>query len=345
MPNSEARNTTNYGVLKLTLHAKGATTGSSSQRAAGPSPTPAAPPATRSHHHLLRLHRRHHHRRLRLRLRSGLLPSAPVSSATADRGTSLTLAKPVGTLQGDVLIAVIAHQVGQFRNMTAPAGWAPVPNTDWADGNNARIHAWYKLAGSVEPASYTFPLTGGSGQDISGGMLAVDDASQAAPINASGGQSNGPGATVLVTAPSITTSVANTLLVFGGGCANNHTFTPPPGVSELWDRGTTSQNSKVSTEAATQPIGGAGPTGTRVATLSSSCKNVAINIAVAPLSTDVTFGMTRFRRRAAFLQPARRLTILGSQSSLLPSRSQSLAPQLPLPWSPAQRVPIRRAKR
>jgi hypothetical protein len=166
--------------------------------------------------------------------------------------------------------------------MTAPAGWTPVPNTDWADGNNARIHSWYKLAGSGEPSSYTFLLTGGSGQDISGGVLAVTGASGATPINASGGQSNGPGATVSVTAPSITTSLANTLLVFGGACANTYTYTPPPGMIELWDRGTTSANSKVSTEAATEAIGSAGVTGIRVATLSSSCKNVAINIAIGP---------------------------------------------------------------
>lgn len=166
--------------------------------------------------------------------------------------------------------------------MTAPTGWTPVPNTDWADGNNARIHSWYKLAGSGEPSSYTFQLTGGTGQDISGGILAISGARQAAPINASGGQSNGPGASISVTAPSITTTLANTLLVFGGACANTYTYTPPPGMTEQWDRGTTSANSKVSTEAATQAFGSTGATGTRVATLSSSCKNVAINIAVAP---------------------------------------------------------------
>jgi hypothetical protein len=177
---------------------------------------------------------------------------------------------------------VIAHQVGQFRNMTAPAGWSTIPNTDWADGNNARIHAWYKIAGAAEPPSYVFPLTGGSGQDISGGMLAISDASQTTPIDASNGQSNGPGASSSVTAPSITTSRANTLLLFGGGCANSYTFTPPLGMTEQWDRATTSQNSRVSTEAATQPLASAGATGARVATLTSSCRNVAINIAIAP---------------------------------------------------------------
>jgi hypothetical protein len=166
--------------------------------------------------------------------------------------------------------------------MSAPAGWSLVPNSDWADGNNARIHAWYRLAGPAEPSSYVFQLTGGSGQDISGGILAISGASQTTPINASNGQSNGPGASIPVTAPSVTTTLANTLLVFGGGCANSYTFTPPPGMAEQWDRGSTSSNGKVSTETATQPIASVGATGIRVATLSNSCRNVAINIAVAP---------------------------------------------------------------
>jgi hypothetical protein len=205
-----------------------------------------------------------------------------VSSATANRTTSLTIDKPAGTVAGDLLVAVAAHQVGQFRSMSAPAGWSVVPNTDWADGNNARIHAWYTIAGPAEPSSYAFQLTGGSGQDISGGILAISGARQASPINASNGQSNGPGSSSSVTAPSITTSLANSLLLFGGACANSYTFTPPPGMFEQWDRATTSANSKVSTETATQPISGVGATGIRVATLSSSCRNVAINIAVAP---------------------------------------------------------------
>jgi len=193
----------------------------------------------------------------------------------------LVLNKPAGTTQGDLLLAVVAHQVGQYRSMTAPTGWTAVPNTDWADGNNARIHAWYKFAGNSEPSTYTFTLTGGSGQDTSGGMLALSGVRQTAPIDASGGQSNGPNSSTAVTAPSITTSTANPLLVFGGACANVSTFTPPPGMTEQWDRATSSSSSRVSTEVATAGFAGPGPTGTRTATLPSGCRTVAILISVA----------------------------------------------------------------
>jgi hypothetical protein len=84
-----------------------------------------------------------------------------------------------------------------------------------------------------------------------------------------------------VTAPSITTTVPDTLLVFGGACNVPVTFTPPPGMTELWDRATAG-SFKVATETAVQSLGGAQTTGTRVATASTSCRSVAIDVAVAP---------------------------------------------------------------
>jgi hypothetical protein len=261
------RNNVDYGVLKLTLHpnsydwqflakAGGSFTDSGTTTCHEPPPPP--PPPT---------------------------PQTPtvrsVSSNVANRGTTLPLSRPAGTTSGDVLLAVIAHQVGQFRNMTPPAGWTAVPNTDWAEGNNVRIHAWYKVAGSSEPASYTFTLTGGSGQDISGGMLAISGASSTSPIHVAGGAAN-PNASRSVTAPSITTTLPDALLLYGGACNNAYTFTAPPGMTEQWDRATSSANSRVSTEVATQAFPTPGATGDRTALASNTCRSVAIQVTVVP---------------------------------------------------------------
>jgi hypothetical protein len=83
-----------------------------------------------------------------------------------------------------------------------------------------------------------------------------------------------------VTAPSVTTASANALLVFGGACAGAFSFTPPSAMTERWDAAT-SGTYKVATEAAAQSLATSGPTGTRVATASSSCRSVAINVALA----------------------------------------------------------------
>jgi MSHA biogenesis protein MshQ len=167
------------------------------------------------------------------------------------------------------------------RNLLPPSGWTLMPNSDWTDGNNVRIRSYYKLAGPLEPPSYTFAFASGAGQDMSGGILAVIGARSTGPIDASNGQFNGTTSSKNVTAPSITTTVANTLLVFGGACNVIASFTPPAGMTEHWDA-SSSGTYKVSTEAASQALGPFGPTGVRIATASTSCRSLAVSIAVAP---------------------------------------------------------------
>jgi hypothetical protein len=95
---------------------------------------------------------------------------------------------PNGTAQGDVLLAIVGNQSGQARSLDPPAGWTAVPNTDYSDGNGVRSHAWYKIAGPAEPSSFTFNLSGGSGQAIAGGIYDIAGANTSTPINASLGQ-------------------------------------------------------------------------------------------------------------------------------------------------------------
>ena len=121
---------------------------------------------------------------------------------------------------------------------------------------------------------------GGVVKDISGGVLAVSGANQTSPIDASGGENNGPYASISVTAPSITTTLPNALLVYGGACNGVYTFTPPTLMTEQWDRATGSSTSRVATEVATAPFPTPGPTGTRTATASGSCRSVAVQIAI-----------------------------------------------------------------
>jgi hypothetical protein len=176
---------------------------------------------------------------------------------------------------------VVAHQAGNKRNLTAPAGWTTVSNTDTSNGKFVRIHSWFRLAGASEPSSYTFTLTGGLGVDIAGGIADVAGASTAAPINASGSQSNG-GPQSSVPAPSVSPTVANTLLLFGGACNTGASFAPPGPMTEQWDLAS-SGGAQVSSETAAQQLGSTGATGTRTAIASTSCRSVGLSIAVAPL--------------------------------------------------------------
>jgi hypothetical protein len=261
-PNSQVRNSDAYGLLKLTLHpasydwqflpeAGRTFTDSGSETCHAPPPAPpAGAPTVRS-----------------------------VSSSIANHpSSSLTIAKPAGTTQGDVLLAFGGHQSGSATNLAAPAGWTAVPNTDYSDANNARIHAWYKIAGAIEPASYTFTLSGG-GQAIAGGMMAITGAT-ATPINASLGQVNGTNS-IFLTAPSITTTAAKTLLVYGGAVNAPVSITPPGFMHEQFDVATNGAFN-LTIGAATQVIASAGSTGVRTAYLSSAAHGPAFLIAIAP---------------------------------------------------------------
>jgi hypothetical protein len=216
-------------------------------------------------------------------------PPPPSGSGPAVRSTSsstvngpaseLLLAKPAGTVEGDLLLAIVAHQGGSAKNIPVPPGWTEIPGTNVYQGTNARIHAWYRFAGPSEPDFWMFTLTGG-GDDMAGGIMSIVRGRTPAPIDVAAGQANAT-STKPVTAPSITTTVADTLLVFAGACNNPSTFTPPAGMTEQWDRAT-SGAFKVALETAVQSLGGAQSTGTRAATASASCRSVAIDVAVAP---------------------------------------------------------------
>jgi MSHA biogenesis protein MshQ len=192
----------------------------------------------------------------------------------------LDLALTAATAAGDLLLAVIGNQSGLYRSVAPPTGWTAVPNTDYSDGNAVRSHAFYKVASSLEPASYTFTLTGGSGQAMAGGILDITGASTGAPINASLGQVTSKAATSLP-APSITTTVANTLLVYGVLTNSSISATQPPLMTEKWDIATTGPYN-VSNETAVQTFTATGATGTRAASFLTKQHGVAILIAIAP---------------------------------------------------------------
>jgi len=261
-PNSQVRNNDTFGVLKLTLRQSdfdwqflpeaghSFTDSGTDQCHTAPPPPPPGSPAVRSS-----------------------------SSGSANHpSASITLAKPAGTAQGDLLLAIVSHQSGAAVSMTPPSGWTAVPNADYSDANNTRVHAWYKFAGASEPSSYVFAMSGSS-QAIAGGILAITGASST-PINASGGQATGTN-TLFLTAPSITTTAAKTLLVYGGTINTPLFITPPAFMREQFDVGTSGQYN-VETEVATQQIATAGATGVRTAYISNSgARGAAILIAIA----------------------------------------------------------------
>jgi hypothetical protein len=121
--------------------------------------------------------------------------ATPTLRGTATTATSasasFTCAKPTGVVAGDILISL------QFTDLgvgSTPSGWTQLRN--YTADIESRL-AW-KVAGSSEPASYTFSQSTGG---IGGGaiVIALQGASTSTPVSAVG--STGSGSTV--TTPSV----------------------------------------------------------------------------------------------------------------------------------------------
>ncbi|MDH3397302.1 MAG: right-handed parallel beta-helix repeat-containing protein, partial [Acidimicrobiia bacterium] len=189
--------------------------------------------------------------------------------------TQITLTKPAGIAVDDLLIAQIMIDIDDVT-FTPPAGWTLIREDDYI-GNSVAQVLFYKVATGSEPADYTFTFD--KSEDNVGSISAFSGVDTSIPIDAHGGQMALSGNPI---APSITTTVRNTLLVGFFGVDEVVTYTPPPGMTELWDFNT---GAKPSISAADEDFAGPGPTGTRTATPSATQKNIAQLVALRPAAS------------------------------------------------------------
>ena len=81
------------------------------------------------------------------------------ASATPSSGTTITVTKPSGTVDGDVLVAlIVAESSTPGVTITPPAGWTAVGSGGVPSGTNRIGGCWSRVAGGSEPANYTFSI-------------------------------------------------------------------------------------------------------------------------------------------------------------------------------------------
>jgi RHS repeat-associated protein len=213
---------------------------------------------------------------------AGSIALRSASSAGSVPTTSLTIAAPTGTAADDVLLAVIATRTNP--TITAPVGWALVRSDN--DSTAFRQSIYVRTAGASEPGSYIWSFSGPVTSAV-GGMVGYSGLDPLSPIDAHGGQVAGG---TSVTAPSITTTVDDTILVGFFGDENDSTYTPPAGMTERFDvlAGGSSSQSSVSAADAVQAAAGA--TGTKVATSSKNATYVGQLVALRPAGSTVNLG-------------------------------------------------------
>lgn len=138
------------------------------------------------------------------------------STSHAARTHSLTMDRPAGVAEGDILLAQITFYGGQNITVQAPSGWHLVRCDNL--GSKLGQALYYKVATPSEPASYTWQFFDGSKlKEIysAGSILLYKGVDTDNPILAHNGQAS-PKNTVGPIAPSVTASIDSTLVTFFG---------------------------------------------------------------------------------------------------------------------------------
>ncbi|WP_240359455.1 cell wall anchor protein [Pyxidicoccus trucidator] len=180
------------------------------------------------------------------------------STATGKAITSLSITKPAGSVQGDVLLARITNRNNVAAVATPPAGWTLLRS----DQSASQLKSWvfYKVAGSAEPASYAFGIDLAS--NIAGSISAFSGVDTTNPIDTQSGQKNG--LTSAFNTPAITTTSANGVAVwFGsqiwaGSACPASPIVPPTGFTEAFETCLLSTSTGVIFNAAYMDLGAAG---------------------------------------------------------------------------------------
>jgi hypothetical protein len=181
-------------------------------------------------------------------------------SATA----SITINKPAGVVDGDVMIASIAQGlVSSPLTITgSPAGWTLVRQSQFG-ATNVYGMAVYSRVASSEPASYTWTFS--KALNSAGGISAYRNVDTTTPIDLeTGGQG---------TPASITTTQPGAMLVGSYMSGSNTAFTPPAGLTERVDRASGASNS-ASLEQADVVQAVAGATGSKAPTPTASVYDI-----------------------------------------------------------------------
>ncbi|GAA1276161.1 hypothetical protein GCM10009589_33160 [Arthrobacter pascens] len=196
------------------------------------------------------------------------------TSSTETATTTVSLPAPVGRAAGDVLVA--SFTADKNPTTTVPAGWTAITN-GLNIGSGARVFAYYRVAGSSDPATYTWTLS--TAVKWGGGISAYTGVNTTTPLDSTVATAvNATFSATSITVGSVTTASTNALLIGGLGFdSSTPGTTAPTGWTERFE---TSGGQVAEQADRTQPAAGA--TGTATWTFSSSKAVAAWRTALKP---------------------------------------------------------------
>lgn len=157
-----------------------------------------------------------------------LLRGTPTTANNGAGATGLVIAKPLGVVAGDVMIAqMVVNNVATI--VTAPSGWVSIITTQ--SSSSVKQISYYKIATLTEPGSYNWIFS--SSEAVTGGISAYSGVDNLSPIDTSSGKYNSSTATVGFT--QIITTTPNDMILAVVGVSGNTTVTQPLGFTENYD--------------------------------------------------------------------------------------------------------------
>ncbi|MEV8375551.1 hypothetical protein AB0P21_22635 [Kribbella sp. NPDC056861] len=156
----------------------------------------------------------------------GIAHRSTTSGGITTPGTSLALAKPAGTVAGDVLVAQVANRDNVATTLTPPAGWTQA-NVKASAG---LLKSWVftRVAGAAEPASYTFTLS--AAYRMAGTISAFSGVDNLRPVDTIDALVNGNTGTF--TGKPVTVASGNALAVWFGVQLWSGSACPSPGITQ-----------------------------------------------------------------------------------------------------------------
>jgi len=207
-------------------------------------------------------------------------------SQAGSNNSSLTLSVPAATQVGDVLVAQVTNRYDTGYTITPQAGqgWTLIDRQMSGNGGNIVSSAMYwKVATAAGAGTSTFTLSSPT-IDMAGGLVVFRGVSTTTPINASAFTL---GSSVHATAPSVTTTVAKTVVVHTS-VKRQEMLLQPTGDAPLWrimstGGGTVTQGVSAGYNSFVGP--GATPVTTISSAGSGTAEWVTFTVALRPAAT------------------------------------------------------------
>ena len=164
---------------------------------------------------------------------AGSSPPVLAGAASNAGNTDYAVSVPAGTVDGDLLIVLVASDWDTLANNPIPTGFTSLPTASYDGGSNAHhLAAGWRFASS-EPASYTVVI--GSGTDSAAAILRVTGAEGTPTIVQAAGSGFVAGSGT-VDSPSLSPNGATDLLIAwaapdGDNGSGAVTLTQPPGMT------------------------------------------------------------------------------------------------------------------